>query len=103
MHVNTTKQTHLKHYKSNKPSLVTNPNTMLETNVRVDHAVSSVRILFVLRVPHALVQFVTDPVLVHISYILSALGSFACQHEVATTCQLGLSGLTSNQEVEVDE
>ena len=76
---------------------------MLKTNVR-DHAVSSVRILFVLRVPHALIQFVADPVLVLISYSLIALGSFACHHEVATTCQLGvLPGLTGNQEVEVDE
>ena len=75
---------------------------MLKTNVR-DHTVSRVRILFVLRVPHALVQFVADPVLVLISNILSALGSFACQHEVTTTCQLGVAGLTSNQEVEVDE
>ena len=51
---------------------------MLETNVRVDHAVSSVRIIFVLRVPHALVQFVTDPVLVLVTYSLTALGGFAC-------------------------
>ena len=76
---------------------------MIKTNVRVDHAVSGVRILFVLRVPHALVQFVADPVLVHISNILSALGSFAGQHEVAATCQLGVAALASNQEVEVDE
>ena len=76
---------------------------MLETNVRVDHAVSSVRILFVLRVPHALVQFVADPVLVLVSYSLGALGSFACHHEVTTTCQLVLTALASNQEVKVDE
>ena len=75
---------------------------MLKTNVR-DHAVSSVRILFVLRVPHALVQFVADPVLVHVSYSLGALGSFACQHEVTTACQLVLTALASNQEFKVDE
>ena len=75
---------------------------MLKTNVR-DHTVSRVRILFVLRVPHTLVQFVADPVLVLISYSLIALRSFACQHEVTTTCQLVLTALASNQEVEVDE
>ena len=76
---------------------------MLKTNVR-DHTVSRVRILFVLRVPHTLVQFVADPILVHISYILSALGSFTGHHEVAATCQLGVfPGLASNQEAEVDE
>ena len=75
---------------------------MLKTNVR-DHAVSGDRMLFVLRVPHALVHFVADPVLVLISYSLSAQGSFAGQHEVAATCQLGVAVLTSNQEVEVDE
>ena len=76
---------------------------MLKTNISVDHAISGGRVLLVFGVPHALVQSVAYPVLVLVSYSLIALGSFACQHEVAPTCQLVGAALASNQEVEVDE
>ena len=78
-----------------KPTLI--------TNVSIYHANSRVRVFFVLRIPHALIQLIAHAVVVLISHTLIALGSFTRQHEVATACKLLVAALASNQEVEFDK